>query len=320
MPHKLLYASCLLLLHATGVTAQNLYEIRLHAFSFDQMLFRESKNELSFLQLSHSDRLIQRRTLWRRISRRYFKRGRSCQGISNPCVMPFILCDSTSGMSGYDRQQRLTEILNDNVSPQDGEGIVKIAEIAFYNSYAKTCYIASMPPRIATSVAINSCEKNAKKCLIHPLTPMTKLYIDTVQTVKDIIELELSAFVVIAELSPYFKQQQRGANFLSQIAADIIDSGNEQCLFQFEDTLPTTSQRLGFNCDNALSRPQIQTEWVYDNDAAFQISLTPGESDEDEAKIEKIEMVLQFISGLAVRPEFSAIQVLDFEYYNDYYS
>jgi hypothetical protein len=278
------------------------FEVRLHPISFDSMLVRESSKELSYFDTEKE----QRRKVWRVITRRYFRSGRSCRGKVKPCTMPFILCESTPRTTIIKRRQKLVSKLLHNTPPTQKDN-VKIENLHFYNDAERTCFFASMPPKIATRMAIKSCKSELNKCLIHSLSPMLKPLFETVDIVTKNSENN-AHHILFAELSPYHKKKGLGIS-IEKLVEDVLGSGDQYCEMELEDTFPSTS--LSLNCQHSLTSSQIQI-FLEDDSKVIQIQISPVV---EELPAVSRERVLRFIAGLAVRPEFISIEVLDSYYY-----
>ena len=131
---------------------------------------------------------------------------------------------------------------------------------------------------------------------------MMKLSYGIVDRVTEDTQYDDAYTGVMAELSPYHKLKKDDIS-LDRLVEGVIEDGSTQrnCNFQLEDTLPGTGMSLG--CDQSLVASQIETEWMSSSIAAFYIKHNQGES----PTILR-EKVLRFVSGLAVRPELSAIE------------
>ena len=279
--------------------------IRMYPKDYHELVARESALELSYMPDD------EQRSFWRKKSRQYFRASRSCVEVdeSNPCIMPFLLCDSTPHMSAYRRREILYEEGLSRTPPTKIDQVV-IESTPLYNSDEKTCFVSSMTPKIARRVALQSCPDDDDYCLIHSKVPMMKLSLGTVERV-ELNTVGEDAFVRLrAELSPYHKEIKDLIS-LEEIVKETIDGGldEERCLIELEDTFPSTGKTL--DCTHSLKMSEIEFEWTdFTSSAVFY--LTPENEEGDEYFKGK---VLRFIAGLATRPEFSSLEESTETYY-----
>lgn len=289
----------LLAFSSTVLTAEaSDVSIRMHPSKFHEILIRESLTELSSMSVPEWQRV------WQSTSRQYFE-DEVCIDALQPCSNPFLLCNLAPHKTGHERKEGLLSMMEDQQTAD-------LEELPLTNTEEQTCFIASMSPKTARKLATSSCETDHDNCIIHPLLPMTKLSYGTVDVVTTTIHNEDAPYLtVMAELSPYYKQN-RGDISLESLLELIIDLSEKNCKSYLEDTLPSTRTTIG--CEHSLLSSEIETEWMSGTTAVFYLSP----SNEGETESELKEKVLRFISGLAVRPEFSTIETTSSEFYYFY--
>lgn len=283
------------------------YTLRMTPQEFNKMSRREVSLELSAIESPSK-----RRNVWRATSRRYFKRSSSCQqSNSEPCPLPFVVCDSTPKLSSYERKQLLYRKLRSS-TPKSKRSVVKLDETPFYTHSEKTCFTASIPPKVAQKLASESCDEDTKNCTIHPVLPMMKVSYGTVDIITRNTDNGDSVITIFAELSPYHKQKTAELS-LDEMVQTTLERGemNEGFRSHLKDTFPSTESSLGCETQTSLGLSQIEAKWIGKSTAAFYI--TPSASDSPKEVREKI---LRFIAGLAVRSEVSVIETMSYE---DYY-
>jgi hypothetical protein len=291
--------SLLISLSSTALLAEaSDISIRMLASEFHQISIRESLSELTSMSAP------ERRKLWQSASQQYFE-DEVCVDASQPCSTPFLFCDSTPNQTGHERKTALHSMLDD-------QQYSELEELPVMNTAEETCFLASMSPEAARRLASSSCESDEKNCVIHPVVPMMKLSYGTVDVVTTTIENEEAPYLtVMAELSPYHKQN-RGDISLESLLESTIELSEENCERQLADTLPSTRATMG--CEYSLLSSEIEAEWMSGTTAAFYLSP----SSEGETESELKEKILRFISGLAVRPEFSTVETTSSEFYYFY--
>ena len=180
----------------------------------------------------------------------------------------------------------------------------------FYNTIERTCFVASMTPKVARRIATSSCESKEKICVIHPVLPMMKLSYGTVNHVTTSIQENIKPYylIVLAELSPYHKKNMEEIS-LESLVKSTIKVSEKRCPAHLADTLPSTGKTIG--CAHSLISSKVQSQWMSRTTAAFYVS--PSSDGETESDFRK--KVLRFISGLAARPEFAKIKVYSYYYY-----
>ena len=276
--------------------------IRLYIGQINKMISREGYTELKSFNRE------ERQKLWKRKSQKYFKNNSCRQAQIQPCICPYIICDSSPDQTGFERQQIISANLFAATPPKKRE-MVQMENIPFYNANERTCFVASMPPKVARRIATTLCESKEKNCLIHPVLPMMKLSYGTVNVVTTTIQNEEAPYLTImAELSPYHKHNRAEISLESLIESTILLS-EERCAAHLADTLPSTGKTIG--CTHSLVSSEIEAEWMSNTTAVFYLSP----SSEGETESELREKVLRFISGLAVRPEFATLEVFSYYYY-----
>lgn len=293
----------LLCLTPTTTGAQSLSSdvpVRMYPKDFNNIITRESSMELSRMAGP------ERRKLWRAKARQYYRSG-GCQDKNQPCVLPYIICDSTPDLSGHERRTKLDKKLS-NQTPETKKDLVALEELPFYNSDEKTCYVASMNPKTSSRIAAKICESEEKSCIVHPLMPMLKLSEGTVDTVTKTTQDKTASINIMVELSPYHKQQKK-----DQFPQDLVDNAvatdllREDCGSQLREVLPSTGVSL--RCQS-LNELQIEASWLA-ADSYIAFFITPAGMESKGYR----EAVLQFISSLALRPELVRIEVSETQYY-----
>ena len=288
----------------SALTEASDISIRMHPSKFHEISIRESLTELTSMPA------LKRRKSWRSASKQYFEDG-VCTDAAQPCSTPFLLCDSTPDQTGHERKAALHLMMADqDKSPDQQYG--ELEELPLVNTKEETCFVASMEPEVARRLATTSCESDEKNCVIQPVLPMMKLSYGTVDVVTTTIENEEAPYLtVMAELSPYHKQN-RGDISLETLLESTIELSEENCERHLADALPNTGTTMG--CAHSLLSSEIEVEWMSGTTAAFYLSP----SNEGETESELKEKILRFISGLAVRPEFSSVETTSSEFYYFY--
>lgn len=276
--------------------------IRMNPSKFHKILKRESLTELASMSVP------ERQKSWWSTSKEYFKSEEACVDTTQSCSVPFLFCNSTPDQNGHERKVSLHSMMmmmsEDALSDKE---YVELEELPLINTEEETCFIASMPPEIATSLANSSCESNEKNCVIHPLLPMMKLSYGTVDLVSTTIQNEEDPYLtIIAELSPYHKQNNADISLIIQLSED-------NCERHLAYTLPSTGKTMG--CAHSLESSEIEVDWL--TDTIIALNLSPS-TREGQTESDLKEKVLRFISGLAVRPEFSTIETTSSELYYTY--
>lgn len=254
--------------------------------------------------------LTKRRRVWKRTSNQYFKAGRSCQYKSehSECVATFMFCDSTPNRSSFERNIILKGKLLIR-TPTDKRDLVKVEDIPFYTTAEESCFIASIKPFIARKIAKTVCNRIDRPCVIHPLLPMLKLAYRTVETITENANNSGSQLVIMAEISPYFRKNKEKIE-LETVAERAIQQSTTKsnCHANLEDTFPYTKPTIP--CENIVDPAYVESQWMSDSVAAYHI--TPSADDSPDIRRDKL---LSFLASLAVRPEFSSIEVSEYYYY-----
>lgn len=286
------FSSTMLIAEASNIS------IRMHPSKFHEILIRESLAELTFMSAPEQQKL------WQSTSRQYFE-DEVCADAWQPCSNPFLFCDSVPYKTGYERKEALLSMMGD-------QQYAELEELPLINTEEETCFIASMSPKDARKLATIFCATDHDNCIIHPLLPMMKLSYGTVDVVTTTIQNEDAPYLtVMAELSPYYKRN-RGDISLESLLESTIELSEKNCESYLADTLPSTGTTIG--CEHSLLSSEIETEWLGGTTVVFYLSP----SNEGETESELKEKVLRFISGLAVRPEFSTIETTSSEFYYFY--
>ena len=273
--------------------------IRLSPSEYNELIASESFPELS--ALTYRNRI----KTWNQKTRRYFRGGKICTGI--PCLTPFILCDSTRNRSGEKRGNRLRNKMLQR-TPLKKRDLVKISDIPFYNSDERTCFHASLSPKVGRKLAVKSCESEEKNCLVHSLIPMMKVTAGCVSDVTSQVQFSGTTITIYSALSPYYKEQRATIN-LTSLSNEIVESTKveEVCRYQLEDTFPNTSSSISCS-ENPFD---IRSKMITISTLAFYITLpTNSTSTKDDR-----DTVLKFVAGLAVRPEVVSVAIMDAYYY-----
>jgi len=283
----------------TGAQSPSDVSVRMYPNDFHKMIPRESSIELSSIPVP------ERRKLWRMKTRQYYRAG-SCTDKNQPCILPYIICDSTPNLSGHGRRAKLENKLS-NQTPEKKQDLIAIDDLPFFNSEEKTCYNASMTPKTSQRIASKICDRDEKSCVVHPLIPMLKLSHGTVATVTKKTQDNTAPTNIMVELSPYYKQHKND-HLPGDITESIIAAGSvsDTCRFHLNEALPSTGANVRCQSLNDL---QIQTEWVTDSIVSF--SITPVGLESEGYR----EAVLQLISSLALRPELIKIEVSESQYF-----
>lgn len=287
----------------SGFNAEQV-NIRMFPQTFHGMVLRESYYELNSIPKTR------RGKVWRTKSKRYFRslKGSCRNSDSEPCSLPFVYCDSSPSLSAFKRRERISNTILSR-TPVQKRNLVKVESLPMYNSVKKTCFVASMTPKVARRIASTSCSDEESMCVIHPLMPMLKVSQGTVTSITQNSENDdIPVISVIAELSPYFKGKEEDIA-LADIARDIVASGSskEACQWQVDDSFPSTATSVA--CEHSLQSMEIDVDWAGASTAVFNIQKT-----EESSEIQR-EKVLRFISGLAVRGEVKSIEGGSDSYY-----
>lgn len=303
--HLLLYLSLICVRSITlsiSVDAQAL-KIRMYPHKFNSILQTESFNELKSMSST------ERKKLWRLSSIEHFRDG-ICVGESHPCAIPYIVCDSTPGQTGFDRQQSLRSMIKDQ-APGGEKRYVEIGTTPLINisdvATSETCYIASMTPKTARKVSIKSCPDENNNCLIHPILPMMKLAYGTVSDVTEIIEAQdVHEILLRIEISPF------NANKEFLVLEDFIKStiklSEDNCSSHLEETFPTSNKKMNLGCTHSLKLSEINGYWVSTSRSTAELYLIPSNEGLMTNK-ELTQKILLFIAGLAARPEVTQIEL-----------
>ncbi len=268
---------------------------------FNQIVRRECINELSNI-IEGRDRM------WKQKSRKYFKSGRSCkyQLFDADCTMPFLVCDSTPGYSGYERKAILRKLVLDN-TPTKKHHLVGVEDIPMYNGKEMTCYSITMVPKTARILAQQECQGDP--CVIQSFIPMMKLSYGTVDLVQQSVDNRMPSLSVMAEISPHYKDK-KGQIILHDLVELTVKSGQtrKRCRQHLYDTFPSTGQSYD-SCQIVLSASDVDAFWLSNSVVSFSISLSISQSPEMSK-----EKVFRFIASLAVRPEILSIEVSESYY------
>lgn len=277
--------------------------IRFSIGDMNEMVLTEGTVELENWSQGRRNRYFKRR------SEAWFSESYSCPEDVELCMASFVFCDSTKQKSSYARQSILNELLMSSTPPTK-QGKVKIDEYPLFASDEKSCYIASMTPRIARRIAAQSCESDEKTCAINPLLPLYKLSYGTVERIQQTVEDRGTSITIMIEVSPHAVQKNWNITLRSFVDTILEQSVSQQtCRSQLRDTLPHTGKWTTCNDTLILDSSEVEADWMGDSYALFHITTSSYDS-----QMELTEKIFRFISSLAVRPEFSSISVSD--YYN----
>ena len=276
--------------------------IRMYIGQVNKMIAREAYLELMSMTRN------ERQKCWKKTSQQYFK-NRSCRETQiQPCSISFMFCNLAPNKSGYERKKIIRNAVLAQ-TPQSKRKWVEIEDIPFYNSQDKTCFMVSMTPKISRRLAQNTCESKEKNCVIHPLLPMIKLSNGTVEDVTTIVQDQDNPYLnVMAELSPYYKKNKSEVS-LQKLVESTIQISKDNCVRHLPETLPSTGKSMG--CNHTLLLSEIGAQWMDEKTVSFTLNPSGGAGNKSILR----EKILRFISSLAIRPEFTSIEVTPYYYY-----